>query len=290
MRSGVELKRLILEIASKDRRIRSVLLNGSRVNSNITPDKYQDFDIVFIVTELAGFTSNHEWVNLFGEIIIWQLPDEMANVMADPDVFRYLMIFDDGNRIDLTLYQIDKVEKNYWPDSLTICLLDKDNLFDGLLLPNESDYFIKQPSEKEFKDTCNEFWWVSTYVAKGLLRNEITYAKEMLETIVRPMFMKLIEWKIGIENDFSVSFGKAGRFMYRYLSNEYYTKVLHTYSDFNIENNWQALFTMIELFVQTSIEVSTQLKFQINKREQQNSIHYLRQLYVEQKNYHPPSI
>ena len=35
----------------------------------------------------------------------------------------------------------------------------------------------------------------------------------MQETVVRPMFMKMIEWYIGTETNFSVSFGKAGKFM-----------------------------------------------------------------------------
>jgi len=285
MRSETEIKKLIINFAINEKRIRSVLLNGSKANPNIPPDSYQDFDIVFIVNDLEYFTSNHNWVKIFGEILIWQLPNEMTVGTPNPDGFGYLMIFEDGNRIDLTLHPAEKVTKNYWPDSLTICLLDKDKQFEGLPLPNDSDYFIKRPSRKEFNDTCNEFWWVSTYVAKGLLRNEITYAKHMVEAVVRPMLMKLIEWKIGTENEFSVSFGKAGRFMNKYVSKEYYTKVLQTYSDSDIENNWTALFNMMELFEQTSNDVSAKLNFQINTSEQQNTIQYLRKQYYEKKSY-----
>jgi aminoglycoside 6-adenylyltransferase len=124
---------------------------------------------------------------------------------------------------------------------------------------------------------------VTTYVAKGLLRNEITYAKEMLEISVRPMFMKLIAWKIGTENEFSVSFGKAGRFMSGFLTRDFYGDVLKTYSDAEPENNWRALFKMTELFEQISGEVSVRLNFQIDKSEQINTIGYLRQLYINRK-------
>jgi len=283
MRSEAEIKALIISIATNDNRIRSVLLNGSRANPGITPDGYQDFDVVFIVNNVKDFTSNHDWTNAFGEVIIRQLPDEMIIGTPDPDGFGYLMLLKDGNRIDLTLYPFDKVRRNYWPDSLTVCWLDKDNLFANLPLSNDSDYNIKRPSAKEFHDICNEFWWVSTYVAKGLLRNEITYAKEMLELSVRPMFMKLIEWKIGSENEFSVSFGKAGKFMSRFLTRDFYADVLKTYSDAEAENNWTALFKMTELFEQISGEVSVRLNFQIDKAEQLNTIGYLRQLYVNRK-------
>jgi hypothetical protein len=35
----------------------------------------------------------------------------------------------------------------------------------------------------------------------------------MLETAVRPMFMKMIEWFIGTKTNFSISFGKGGKFI-----------------------------------------------------------------------------
>ena len=70
MRTEAEIKNLIIDYAKQDNRIRAVLLNGSRVNSNINPDRLQDFDIVFIVDNLESFTTDHSWANIFGEKII----------------------------------------------------------------------------------------------------------------------------------------------------------------------------------------------------------------------------
>ncbi|WP_205314216.1 aminoglycoside 6-adenylyltransferase [Pedobacter namyangjuensis] len=66
-----------LNFAKTDERIRAVLLNGSRANPNVTPDKYQDFDIVFIVKDFDYFLTNRNWINIFGKPILQQLPDEM---------------------------------------------------------------------------------------------------------------------------------------------------------------------------------------------------------------------
>src|ERR1700730_3224837 len=102
MRNSDEIKKLVVDSAFHDERIRAVLLNGSRANQKIVPDKYQDFDIVFIVKELASFISDHDWTGIFGKKLIWQLPDE---IMLDSDKskndpgFHYLMLFGDGNRI-----------------------------------------------------------------------------------------------------------------------------------------------------------------------------------------------
>jgi len=284
MRSPEEIKKLIIDFARSDERIRAVLLNGSRANSKISPDEYQDYDIVYVVDNIESFISDKGWTNVFGDKLIWQLPDEMVVGNEEPDrasQFSLLMIFTDANRIDLTLLSKTGIDINNKPDSLTIVWLDKDDMFSNIDLPNDSDHLVKQPTEKEFLDTCNEFWWVCTYVAKGLVRNELTYSKAMLETVVRPMFMNVVAWYIGVETDFSVSAGKAGRFMKSLLPAGLYDDILRTYSDHIVENNWKALFLMMDIFGKLSRYVSGKLKFKYVASEEENVIAYLDQLYKE---------
>lgn len=284
-RTAPEIKNLIVNFAKQDDRIRAVLLNGSRANPAIKPDRLQDFDIIFIVENLESFTKDHTWTNVFGEQIISQLPDEMTfgeeQTMHKNITFAYLMLFKDKHRIDLTLFPKQKIKSAFKRDSLTNLWLDKDDLFTNLPKSDDKDYHVKRPTEKEFLDTCNEFWWVSTYVAKGILRREVFYAKEMFDTVVRPMFMKVIAWKVGIENEFNVSVGKAGKLLKKYLTDDFYRKVLQTYSNAEIEENWQALFQMVEIFQQISNVVADRLGFYINKQEEQNTIAYLKAQYKE---------
>jgi len=282
MRSSEEIKRLIIDVARKDDRIRTVLLNGSRANSKILPDKYQDFDIVYVVDDVESFISDKTWTNLFGDKLIWQLPDEMVVGQKVPEKGprSLLMLFEDGNRIDLTLLSKKEINMNYETDSLTMVWLDKDNLFPDIGLPNDSDYLVREPTEKEFLDTCNEFWWVCTYVAKGLVRNEIIYSKEILETVVRPMFMNVIAWNIGIETNFSVSVGKGGKFMKKFLAPDLYKKILKTYSDHTLENNWKSLFLMMHEFGQLARTVAVSLKFNYVMTEEKNVTAYVEQLYA----------
>jgi len=282
MRTNEEIKKIILEIAEKESKIRAILLNGSRANPKIVPDKFQDFDVVYIVNEIESFLSDHNWIKIFGDILIMQLPDEMAIYNEKKkSSFAYLMLFKDGNRIDLTLFPKSKLQSEFVNDSLTVLLLDKDNLFPNLPLASDKDYLIKQPTEKEFTDCCNEFWWVCTYVSKGLRRNEITYSKEMLEIPVRNMFFKMIEWHVGIENNFSVSFGKSGKYMKNYISPKLYKKILFTYPDHKRENIWNSFFLMAELFSEFANKVSQSLRFSYNKIEEDNVKEYLEQLHKQ---------
>ncbi|GAB3742709.1 aminoglycoside 6-adenylyltransferase [Spirosoma lituiforme] len=256
-----------------------MLLNGSRANSAIFKDEYQDFDVVYVVKALDDFTKNHQWIDAFGETIITQLPDQMVIGETSDTSFSYLMLFSDGNRIDLTLYPINQVQPNHWPDSLTLCWLDKDALFTNLPKATDADYLIGAPTSKEFTDTCNEFWWVSTYVVKGSARQQIPYAKEMMETGVRPMFMKMISWQIGAQNNFSVPFGKSGQFIQQFLGASFYNQVLATYANASLEANWQALIGITELFTALAEAVANQLGFVLNWKEIQQTMLYIKQRY-----------
>jgi aminoglycoside 6-adenylyltransferase len=186
------------------------------------------------------------------------------------------MLFKDQNRIDLTVFPKEKITPDFKPDSLSIVWIDKDELFKSTGAPDDSDYLIKKPTENAFADCCNEFHWVSTYISKGLKRKEITYAKAMMEGPVRRMFMRMIEWHIGTETGFSVSFGQSGKMMKRYLDKNAYKKILTTYPDYKIRNIWNSLFIMMEIFNEYAMHVAGKLNFKYDHEEHKNVLEFLR--------------
>ena len=256
MRSEQELLDLILNTARQDERIRAVLMNGSRANPAAPTDIFQDYDIVYIVSDINSFKHDPDWIDCFGERMILQLPDDMD----DPppmggDHYAYLMQFCDGNRIDLGIFPIAKL--NELPkDSQTLLLLDKDGIIGPVPPADDSDYFPKPPTVKQYTDCCNEFWWVSPYVAKGLWRGEIIYAKVMLDQFVREQLMKMLNWYIGVKTQFSKNPGKFGKYYQKYLETELWEMLLKTYADASYEGNWEALLTAGDLFRMIALQVA----------------------------------
>jgi len=284
MRSEKEMYELILSIAKNDDRIKAVIMNGSRANPKATPDIFQDYDIVYIVTEVAPFKNNPEWIKLFGEPIIVQKPDDMEDLPpSDDDSYGFLMQFADGNRIDLTLYPIAKLNELH-EDSLSILLLDKDGILEPFPPPSEKDYLPKTPTAKEFSDSCNEFWWVSTYVAKGLWREEITYAKSMLDQHVRPELMKMLAWYIGINTKFSCNPGKSGKYFKQYLEPELWGMLIATYADADYDHTWESLDKMCQLFRIVSPSVAEHFGFEYLLDEDEKVCAHLKHVRALPKN------
>ncbi|GIO61423.1 aminoglycoside 6-adenylyltransferase [Paenibacillus cineris] len=263
MRSEQEMMRLLLDYAKHDDRIRLVTLEGSRTNTNIPSDAFQDYDISYFVTEMDSFKEHDGWLDFLGKRIMMQKPEDME--LFPPELgnwFSYLIHLEDGNKIDLTLIPFNEVE-NYFTqsDGLVEVLLDKDALITNEVIADDRQYWIKKPTAREFDDCCNEFWMVSTYVVKGLARKEILFAIDHLNEIARPNLLRMMAWQIGLEHGFTFSVGKNYKFIDRYLPVEDWETLLSTYAENGYEYMWKSLFTCYELFRKYSKAVSSRLGY-----------------------------
>lgn len=279
MRTENEMYKLILDTAQNDERIRAVYMNGSRTNINVPKDIFQDYDIVYVVTDIKPYIKDKHWIDRFGERLFMQYPDEHPDFPSDKENFYgWLMQFADGNRIDLHVESIKHAEENILKDSLCRVLLDKDNRFLHVSEASDKDYRVKCPSSKQYLCTCNEFWWCLDNVAKGLWREELPYVQDMLNFHVRKQLEKMLSWKIGIETDFFVSVGKSGKYMYKWLTKEEWNTYLSTYCAAEVNECWNAVFRMCDLFEETAKFVGTGLGFDYNSEEGRNCRGYLKRV------------
>jgi len=261
MRTEQQMLDLILDTARADERIRAVLMNGSRANPAAPRDFFQDFDIVYLVTDPAPFTRNLEWIKRFGEMMILQLPDDMSDPPPEGrEGYGYLMQFTDGNRIDLTIYPIASRHK-LEADSQTLLLLDKDGLIGQLPPASDADYLPHPPTAKAFADCCNEFWWVAPYAAKGLWRGELPYARAMLG-YVREQLMKMLNWHVGVKFQFKRSPGKEGKYLEGCLEPELWALLVKTYDGPGYDETWEAIFASCDLFRRTASPLAEHFGFE----------------------------
>ncbi len=277
MRTEQEMFDLILNPAVKDERVRAVYMNGSRANPNVEKDQYQDYDIVYVVTETSSFLEDKSWISVFGDIAMVQEPDSNDlgwGQNADYSrSFGWLILFKDGNRIDLHIQITEAMLEEYEEDSLTVPLLDKDGILPPIPASNDTKYWVQKPAKSRYDGCCNEFWWCLNNVAKGIARDQLPYAMRMYNEIVHVELDTMLEWYIGIGTDFSVSVGMWGKYFKKYLSHEMYDLYIKTYSD--CEKLWSALFTACDLFSMVAPVVADHLGYSYCKADDQNMREYL---------------
>ena len=205
-----------------------------------------------------------------------QYPDENPNYPSDQkNSYGYLMQFADGIRIDLTIQSVNCALQRIKEDKLCKILLDKEHILPEIEAATDRQYWVKKPTKEQYLAACNEFWWCTNNIAKGLWRKEIPYVQDMTNYCVRPQLITMLNWKAGILTEWSVSTGKSSKYLYKWLSEEEWQMLLSTYFDGDVDHAWAAVFRMCGLFENTARFVGEKLGWEYNEKEGKGAREFL---------------
>lgn len=272
MKTYDEMLEMIISEAERDERIRAVTMEGSNATEGAVHDKYSDFDITFFVKDVGAFAMNRSYMDRFGEILIMQCPDDGFGVKYDytsGNKFTFLTQYKDGSRIDLTFISVRDIPAQKMFGKPRRVLLNKDNFEELTDITGMAAYFIRKPEEKEYYDVCNEFRWLSNYVTKGLCREEFTYARHMMNKL-HELLMKMLEWKIGVDNDFKVTAGSHLKYLKRYLTASEMTRFQGLFANGEYGDMWFKLFMTYDYFAETAKYVADKLGYFHDEEETKN--------------------
>ena len=267
MRTETEMLDLILQIAKK-LQVDAVALSGSRTEDQAPKDEFQDYDIVYIVENLDELISDLSWIDQFGTCNI-----EQHNILGNRRL--YLMLFEDGNRIDLTL--CPKVHIKEWVESEADFTVLEDTK--GLFAPYSSNpqrYWTSPATEKDFKKACNEFWWVSAYVVKGICRNQVIYATDHLYNICQQELLKILAWQVASDRGV-VDIGKNYKYLFNYLPAEK-EKEFSALLDFSsLDKITQSLLATMEFFHQEAQYLANKMGFEYDREVAEKMVKYAKE-------------
>ena len=264
MRTEAQMMGLILQIA-ESLQVEAVALSGSRTSPHPQKDEFQDYDVVYIVENLEELISDLSWLDQFGYRLI-----EQHNVLGNRRL--YLMLFEDGNRIDLTLCPKEHMQE--WVDSEADFKVLKDDagLFD-MYQPNSKRYWTCPPTEEEFVASCNEFWWVSAYVVKAIRRNQLIYATDHLYGICQQELLKVLAWQVTSDRGV-VDIGKNYKYLFQYLPAEQEKEFSALLDLSSLDKITQSLFATMGLFDREAQILAQKMGFAYDQEEAEKMIAY----------------
>ena len=264
MRTDQEMLGLILQIAKK-LQVDAVALSGSRTNPKAPKDEFQDYDVVYLVENFEELISDLSWLDQFGKRVI-----EQEVTLGHRRL--YLMLFEDGNRLDLTLCPEDHIQEWVESEADFTVLEDTKGLFETYS-PSPERYWITPATETDFEKSCNEFWWVSAYVVKGICRNQVIYATDHLYGICQQELLKVLAWQVASDKG-TVDVGKNYKYLFNYLPPEK-EKGFSALLDFSSkEKITQSLFATMQLFHQEAQSLAHKMGFDYKKDVAEKMIEY----------------
>lgn len=249
--------------------IRAMLLTSTRAIPGARIDALSDYDVILIVQDIHPFVTDRTCLDDFGDVLVayWDPihPHPVFNIAQCGNVIQYA----DGLKIDFTLYPVALFRKIAAAPELPAeldagyrVLLDKDLLTVNLRSPSFMAYVPKPPSLVTYQTLINDFLSDVPYVAKCLWRDELLPAKWCLDYDMKHIYLRqLLEWRMEIDNDWSVQAGFLGKGLKQCLPVDIWAQLEGTYVGASITDNWHALASTVELFHQVSIEVGEYLGY-----------------------------
>ena len=264
MRTETEMLDVVLKTA-ETLQVTAVAMSGSRTDTKASKDEFQDYDVVYVVENLDELITDLSWLDQFGKRIIEQEVGLGQRRL-------YLMLFEDGNRIDLTLCPKQQIQE--WVDSEAdyTVLKDDKGLFESYL-PSPKRYWTNPASQTDFEKSCNEFWWVSTYVVKGICRKQVIYTTDHLYGICQQELLKLLAWQVAADKG-KVDIGKNYKYLFNYL-HERKEKEFSNLLDFSsLDKITQSLFATMQLFHREAQSLAQKMGFDYDKEIAERMIQY----------------
>lgn len=282
MRNKKEVLNEVVEFAKRNKVIDVLLITGSMVNPNAETDIFSDLDVVIITNSPLTFVRDKSWSNKFGEVMV-SFNDKFK--LEGITTYTSLNLYKDYIRIDFSIWPIKLIDKisnqKKLPEFLDVgykVLYDKKGITKKMSTPTHKAYQSEKPTEEEYNKVVNNFWWDITYIAKYLWRDQLYFAKYMDYFIKFNLMQPMIEWLIGVDNNWKINPGKHGSEFKKYLDEKIWRELEGTFSGVDIEENWNSMFKMMNLFSKISKKVAYRLRFEYPQKLEDDVKKYLRKI------------
>jgi aminoglycoside 6-adenylyltransferase len=252
--------------AESEPSVRAVVLTSTRASPQARVDALSDYDVILFVTDADAMSETGTWQSAVGRPAArWGDQDELDGRTT----FFRGVVYEDGLKVDYSIWPaalLDAIAaRDDLPDGLDVgyrVLLDKDGRTAGWASPTYRAHIPSPPTKEEYEALVEEFWWSTTYVAKGLWRGEIVFAKFALDRDAKLGALgRLLEWRIELDHDWSLKPGAYGRGLERLLPPDLWSELAATYVGAGVEENWEALVRTIALFRRVAKEVGEALGY-----------------------------
>lgn len=238
--------------------LRLFTMNGSKVNTNIPSDKFQDYDVVFFTNNIKKYSLDKTFLNQFGEILLLSEPE--LSCIYEPsfpskDGYIFLVQYKNGVRIDLQFRTINQIHTYLKEDTLTKIISDKDYLLQEEIIPSDQQYHINKPTGTTINSSINEFWWQYINTLKANIREDFLLAQFYLN-ITRNELLRITAWEVGSHHGFNRSYGKFNTQILNYLSEENSRLLWQTYRT----DSKDSIFNALKIMALLEIEISDRLE------------------------------
>ncbi len=261
--TGIEIRRsaLLASIrawAAVQENVRTLVQTGSLVRQDGLSDEFSDLDIEIVARDPVVLAENDAWIHDIGKpITILHLDAEDGQ-----DWSTRLVIFEGGVKVDFTLAGVGRLKDMSGASGLDPIyergyrvLLDKDDLADGLATPGFTASTRPFPSEAQFRERVEEFWFEVFHVPRYLARGELYLAKQR-DWTMKELLLEMMEWHALARSDGAVDVWHIGKGIRFWTDSATWIELQDTFGRFDAKDARRAHDATARLYSRLAREVA----------------------------------
>jgi aminoglycoside 6-adenylyltransferase len=283
-----ELLDKVVALAQCDDDVRAVILEGSfAVKSQV--DDLSDYDVNIFVSNAEKYLEDDAWMSKVGEVLVYQ---KEQFLFYEDTIPTRLVLFCDRERVDFSFWRLgilaemvrgEKVYESYRNGYMI--LLDKDGLAARLPPEDGRGFTVSQPDRSEFLMNIYDFWFDAYCTARCLARGDLWFARQIEDCGLRDYVFQMALWEHqlgrGWQSDPRLHTG--GKRFEQWASTEVLQALPGCFAGFYLEETWNSLYHIIELYHRMAQRMCRQLEIPYPERVKSGVLDYIQYLQNRQK-------
>ncbi|MBI9046656.1 MAG: aminoglycoside 6-adenylyltransferase [Anaerolineaceae bacterium] len=274
--------------AQTEDNIRAAIIIGSRARFDHPADDWSDLDIVIFAQEPEIYLNNSKWLSTFGSPWL-----SFVEPTRDQKYMELRALFADGLDVDFVPQPVslleDMFKNGFSRDFVEIInrgirfLVDKDGFSSQLQKSRIPLLKYKTPTQEEFHNLINNFWYYAVWTAKRLRREELWRAISACDNTMKKLLWTMMEWHALIPREDEGSHSFQGQFVERWADPRALKVLPEIFAHYDLEDIWKALFSTMELFNWMEHETARYLEYSLPDNGEKHTIDYISKLFEGRK-------
>jgi aminoglycoside 6-adenylyltransferase len=264
--------------------LRAALIVGSRAREDRPADEWSDLDVILVVTEPERYLAKTDWLENIGNPWITFIEKTGTGEEKERRV-----LFEGGLDVDFIPLPAKKMQplarllqaRGRFPQILKLLprslskqvkqgiaafsdvarrgvkvLVDKDGIAEPLISAIAEAPALAPPTQDEFLNLANDFWYHAVWTAKKLRRGELWTAKGCSDSYMKWRLLRMIEWHTRAKNSFEYDTWHGGRFLERWADPRIVEGLRDAFAHYDEDDLWRRLLATMDLFRWVAIETA----------------------------------
>ncbi len=252
--------------AEHDPGIRAAVMIGSRARTDHPADEWADLDLMMVAQNPERYIRDADWVKSIGDARL-----TFIERSGDGRVLERRVLFDGGRDVDFAFVPLPLAEQmiaSGIPADLADMfhrghrvVLDKDAIMARWLAVLPAPQLPAPPSEADFLNLVNDFWYHTVWTAKHLRRGEVWWAKGGCDDYMKSLLRQMLEWHAHATRGAAHDTWLRGRFLEEWADPRAVAQLPQTFAHYDPADIWRALFATMDLFRWLSLETAEKFQY-----------------------------